>query len=482
MFGKSLSGALICAIVLAPAQAKDIDDARVAADAGDYDTAFEILTPLAEAQDAEAEHAIGLFYFYALGVEQDYEEAAKWFRKSAEQGYAEGQSALGLMYASGWGVEQDYNQAREWLRKAVNQGLAEAQAELGLMYLQGYGVTQDYDEALQLFRAAADQGNTKAQVSLATMYRGGLGVEADSDEALRWNRIAAESGDPVAQHNMGASYATGHGVPFDYGEAMSWYRKAADQGYAESQYMIGWMYEHGEGVAPDNEEAMRWYALAAEQGHPGAKSRLTSDAGEGPELPTQVLEAIELAKKYLTTKVALEVAVPYAEMGATVHMGDMTISKENVRQYKKDFKRQLKTHRDEIRRRGYPEIAGTYTSETTESCSRIRSSMGDLQGGDVTHVEITQDGFEIEVVLVFAVDGKEFRLSNSAVIVEQGMVMVDELNTDYYFWGVVDDGNITIAPDPGVLAAWPEWAGPPKREDLEGCTIILRPTETPAAN
>ncbi len=477
MFTRIFLATLICTIFVAPAQASDIDDARAAAEAGDHDTALEILMPLAEEHDAQAEHAIGIFYFYGLGVEQDYEESAKWFRRSAEQGYAKGQSGLGLMYASGWGVKQDYDEARKWLRKAANQGLAEAQAELGLIYLQGSGVKQDYDEALKLFSAAADQGNTKAQVSLATMYEGGLGVKADNQLAARWTRLAADNGDPVARHNMGASYATGFVVPFDYVEAMAWYRKAADQGYAESQYMVGWMYEHGEGVEPNVEEAMRWYALAAQQGHPAAMARLASDHEPEIRLPARVLEAIELAKRHLTAKVIIEVAIPFAEMGATVHLGEETITKRDVRRYKKEYKKRLETSRDEIEQLGYEKISGTYTSETSESCERIQSSLAELQSGSVSRIEITQNGFEAEVNLVFITDGKESRLSNSAIVVEQSVVMVDELNTDYYFWGVIDGGKIVIAPDLAVLDGWPDWAGPPKREDLEGCTIILRPTE-----
>lgn len=246
--------------------------------------------------------------------------------------------------------------------------------------------------------------------------------------------------------------------------------------------MLGWMHEAGEGVEPDVEEAERWYALAAEQGHPAAKSRLASGSAPGPALPTDVAEAIELAGKYLSAKVVLDVAIPFAEMGANVHLGDQTITEKNVRQFKRDYKQQLKTYRQEIRRRGYPKIAGTYTSETTESCARIHSSMAELAGDNVTRIEITQEGFEAEIHLVFTEGGEEFSLGNPAVVVDQGIAMVDELNTDYYFWGVVDDESITLSPNVSVLDGWPQWAGPPQREDLEECTITLEQTDTSGKN
>ena len=60
---------------------------------------------------------------YASG---DYTTALQEFTELAEQGYAKAQFNLGLMYAKGQGVPQDYKQAVKWYTKAAEQGVAAA--------------------------------------------------------------------------------------------------------------------------------------------------------------------------------------------------------------------------------------------------------------------------------------------------------------------------------------------------------------------
>jgi len=79
----------------------DLESARQAYESGDYKTVTELLIPLAEAGDAEAQTDLGFMYANGLGVPQDYTEALKWYRKAVAQGYALGQNNLGVMYAEG---------------------------------------------------------------------------------------------------------------------------------------------------------------------------------------------------------------------------------------------------------------------------------------------------------------------------------------------------------------------------------------------
>ena len=44
----------------------------------DYDKALEILSPLAEEGNAEAQNTLGLMYDEGEGVNQDYKEAVIW--------------------------------------------------------------------------------------------------------------------------------------------------------------------------------------------------------------------------------------------------------------------------------------------------------------------------------------------------------------------------------------------------------------------
>ncbi|MEI2422255.1 hypothetical protein V6O07_18385, partial [Arthrospira platensis SPKY2] len=51
---------------------------------------------------------------------------------------------------------------------------------------------------------------------------------------------------------------------------------------------------------------------------------------------------------------------------------------------------------------------------------------------------------------------------------------IDPFNSDYTLKGEVTGSTIVLRPDTKrVLAAWPKWAGPPAREDLDSCVVTL---------
>ena len=105
-------------------------DALNAFDKNDYGRAFEILKPLAEQGDSNAQGSLGVLYRYGLGVTQDDNKAVKWFRLSAEQGQAVYQHTLGMMYFSGQGITQDYKEAVNWLSLAAAQGVEDSKKTL----------------------------------------------------------------------------------------------------------------------------------------------------------------------------------------------------------------------------------------------------------------------------------------------------------------------------------------------------------------
>ena len=66
--------------------AQDFQKGVSAYGAGDYATALQEWTPLAEAGDEVAQYNLGVMYDNGLGVPQDPKEAVKWYRLAAEQG------------------------------------------------------------------------------------------------------------------------------------------------------------------------------------------------------------------------------------------------------------------------------------------------------------------------------------------------------------------------------------------------------------
>jgi TPR repeat protein len=215
--------------------AQDFEDGKAAYEAKDYKKALEILLPLAEQGNSQAQVTLGIMYDYGQGVEKDPAEAMKWYVKAAEQGIPVVQHDVGVKYFQGSGVKQDYLEAAKWWEMSANAGLADSQFNLGLLYYRGLGVETDYQKAAELFRKASEQDHPHAQYSLAVMNAFGQGMEKDYEEALKWFRESAEHGVPQAQFNLGVFYENGYGLPKNMDTAKQWYAKAAKQGLEEAK-------------------------------------------------------------------------------------------------------------------------------------------------------------------------------------------------------------------------------------------------------
>lgn len=92
--------------------------ARTAYSAGNYDQARELYLKAAKQGDIAAMFELGLMYYNAVGVEQDYAEARAWFTKAAEGGNGEAYYYIGNMYYYGQGVEADNTRASLCWQKA----------------------------------------------------------------------------------------------------------------------------------------------------------------------------------------------------------------------------------------------------------------------------------------------------------------------------------------------------------------------------
>ncbi len=179
--------ALSLVFSLIPLARADYESAKAAYEAGEYETALEILIPLAEAGDANAKNSLGVMYDKGLGVSQDYAEAAKWYGKAAEQGFAKAQHNLGGMYERGIGVQQDYAEAIKWYGKAAEQGFALAQHNLGFMYFKGLSVPQDAIKAYAWNELAIAGGHKPSQNA-----RGMIGAKLNATQLKKARKLTKE--------------------------------------------------------------------------------------------------------------------------------------------------------------------------------------------------------------------------------------------------------------------------------------------------
>ena len=190
---KHITGILAFLITLSsPVTAQDYQKGLTAAQAGDYATALQEWTPLAEAGDAAVQNMLGTMHFEGLGVRQDYAEAIKWFKLAAEKGIVEAQIQLGSMYYSGSGVLQDYVEAIKWYRQSALKGSAVGQHLVSRMYYEGKGVAQDYDEAMKWYLLSVDLKNAFEQFKLGGLY--GNGVMTNKILSYMWYNISAANG------------------------------------------------------------------------------------------------------------------------------------------------------------------------------------------------------------------------------------------------------------------------------------------------
>jgi TPR repeat protein len=180
---------------LTPAQHLAKSKGMRAVKLGEFATAIELLRPIAEAGDPEAQNAVGeMLTDGKQGVTVDVVEAAAWFRKAAIQQFAAGQVNLGLMLEHGQGVLQDQAEASRWYRRAALEGFAEGQHNLARLYETGKGLPLDLGQAVFWYAKAVNQNFAPSQYTYGLMHRDGIGVTRNPAEAIRLFRRAASQG------------------------------------------------------------------------------------------------------------------------------------------------------------------------------------------------------------------------------------------------------------------------------------------------
>jgi len=103
-----------------------MEDGLAAKAQGDYARAVQLLRPLANRGDAQAQFELSLLYRAGQGVPADARESLRWLRLAAHGGHAPAQSNLGAAYVQGRGVAQDALLAYVWLSAGAAQGSREA--------------------------------------------------------------------------------------------------------------------------------------------------------------------------------------------------------------------------------------------------------------------------------------------------------------------------------------------------------------------
>jgi hypothetical protein len=156
--------------------ADQIEDAKAAIQNEDFTKSYELLLPLAEENNAEAQFLLGSLYINGDGVEKDDTKGLSWIMKSARQGYDQARLRALSIYL-----------------ELANQGDAAAMYNVGYMCLHGWGGEQNPDVGIGWLESAAKNGHVLSAKVLSGIYaEGKFGITPDEYKASFWSNLPAE--------------------------------------------------------------------------------------------------------------------------------------------------------------------------------------------------------------------------------------------------------------------------------------------------
>lgn len=176
---------LITVLVLAFSSiclASTVGEASRAAERGDFRTALDILTPLAEAGDVDALGNIGNMYAFGRGVDKDIKKAYAYWSRAADKHLGSAMYNIATIHATGeGGFEKDLALAASWYRRAAEHRHFRAMVTISSLYALGQGVQQDKIQALAWAGLAASnapsQEHRQATVGQARKIAEGMSKE-----------------------------------------------------------------------------------------------------------------------------------------------------------------------------------------------------------------------------------------------------------------------------------------------------------------
>ena len=87
-----------------------------------FERAIELLKPLAQAGNVEAQYMLANFYRSGRGAKKDEQLAAQWFEKASQQGHGKATYNLATLFEHGRGVKKDRARAQLLYQQAAQAG------------------------------------------------------------------------------------------------------------------------------------------------------------------------------------------------------------------------------------------------------------------------------------------------------------------------------------------------------------------------
>jgi TPR repeat protein len=167
---------LLCFIFPILSYADQLEDAKAAIENKDFKKAYELILPLAEENNAEAQFLLGSLYIKGQGSEKDDTKGLSWIMKAARQGHDEARS-----------------RAVSICLDLAKQGDTAAMYNVGYMCLNGWGGEHDTNVCIKWLITAAQFGHIGSANLLSQIYTKGMfGIAPDEEKASYWGSLAVE--------------------------------------------------------------------------------------------------------------------------------------------------------------------------------------------------------------------------------------------------------------------------------------------------
>lgn len=255
----------------------------------------------ADANDADAQYALGQMYMNGNGSLADSYQSFDYLLQAAKNNHADAQFWLAEAYAEGSGTKKSAREAIYWYQHAADNKHIGGQSAIGMAYLFGLGVQKDACIAYRWHQKAADGGNPRAQYLLSQQYRIGEGVEKNVNLADKWLKKSAENGWHDAQWDLIISYGKRYmekgDNPEEMATALEWLEKDVTKNDARAQQLLGWMYQTGTFVPISLPSAVELYSASVNQGNPEAKFSLAVLLAEGIAVEQDCVRALSLLQE-----------------------------------------------------------------------------------------------------------------------------------------------------------------------------------------
>jgi hypothetical protein len=191
----------------------------------------------------------------------------------------------------------------------------------------------------------------------------------------------------------------------------------------------------------------------------------------------QGLSSPELLVFYQESQMMLQYA-ELAEHGIKIQTPHGTLSKKKAKKISREFQQRIELSEQVMEQRGFANLEGEYKFLANGDCEGAKAWWAALGGDNRTcgDLKIRQEGMNISVVQSCELENRKIDLENSGITVDNAVLIVEEINSDYQYVGTIADGVISMRVDADrALGSWPSFEKPPSKGAMESCKITLQP-------